>query len=347
MNPPLPATVSDVSAGRREPARDAALARGRAVLNAEAAAIREAAGRLGDAFVRAVELILTCRGRVCVTGMGKAGLIGNKIQATLASTGTLAYSLHPVEALHGDLGMVHGDDVVVALSKSGGSELVQLLPMLRQVGCSVILLTARMDSPAAKHANVVLDIGNSEEACPLGLAPSSSTTAMLALGDALALTVMELKAIRPEQYAGYHPGGALGRFLMNAGQIMRTGADCPTVGRAGTMADCSDAILRAPRRAGAAAVVDEAGVLVGIVTLGDFFRLFTQGASAPHLPLSQIMSRNPKRVRRDARVMEAIEIMRRHAIDELPVVDEAELLVGLIDVQDLIARGFSLFDQPS
>lgn len=347
MNPTPSVPVSSVQAERREPAGDAALRRGRAVLNAEAGAIREAAGRLGDDFVRAVALILNCRGRICVTGMGKAGLIGNKIQATLASTGTLAYSLHPVEALHGDLGMVHGDDVVVALSKSGGSELVQLLPMLRQVGCSVILLTARIDSPAAKHADVVLDIGNAEEACPLGLAPSSSTTTMLALGDALALTVMDLKAIRPEQYAGYHPGGALGRFLMNAGQIMRTGADCPTVGEAGTMASCSEAILRAPRRAGAAAVVDGAGVLVGIVTLGDFFRLFTQGESAPHLPLSQIMTRNPKRIRRDARVMEAIEIMRRHAIDELPVVDEDDRLIGLIDVQDLIARGFSLFDQPS
>lgn len=343
----IPATPSAAQAARRELPREAVLARGRAVLESEAAAVRDVAARLGDSFVRAVELILDCQGRICVTGMGKAGLIGNKIQATLASTGTLAYGLHPVEALHGDLGMVHGDDVVVALSKSGGSELVQLLPMLRQLGCCVILLTGNIESPAAKHADVVLDIGDSEEACPLGLAPSSSTTAMLALGDALALAVMEQKAIRPEQYAGYHPGGALGRFLMNASQIMRTEADCPTVDEGATMAACSDAILRAPRRAGAAAVVDGSGVLVGIVTLGDFFRLFSQGESAPHLPLSQIMTRNPKRIRRDARVMEAIELMRRHAIDELPVVDEGNRLVGLIDVQDLIARGFSLFDQPS
>lgn len=322
----------------------AVLARGRAVLEAEAAAIRDAQARLGDAFVGAVRAILACKGRVCVTGVGKAGLVGNKIQATLASTGTLSYSLHPVEALHGDLGMVHGDDVVIALSKSGGSELVQLLPPLKKMGCAVILLTARPDSPAARHADFVLDIGATEEACPLGLAPSSSTAAMLALGDALALTVMEQKAVEPDQYASYHPGGALGRFLMKTREIMRTGDNCPTVRQSATLAEFYETVLKAPLRAGAAAIVDDAGKLVGIITHGDFFRLFKNRATDWDRPVGEVMVRDPKRIGADARVMEALELMRRFAIDELPVVAEGDKLAGLIDIQDLIARGFTCFD---
>lgn len=324
--------------------RAAILARGKSVLSVESAAIREAQSRLGKAFVDAVEAILRCRGRVCVTGVGKAGLIGNKIQTTLASTGTLSYSLHPVEALHGDLGMVHGDDVVLALSKSGSSELVELLPRLKRLGCVVILLTARPESAAAGHADFVLDIGDTEEACPLGLAPSSSTTAMLAMGDALALTVMELKAVQPEQYAGYHPGGALGRYLMKTRELMRTGPNCPSVPQTAGLGDCYEAILAAPMRAGAAAVVDEAGRLVGIVTQGDFFRLFRNQDHSPDRPVAEVMTRSPKRIGLNARATEALQIMRKHAIDELPVVDDEGRLVGLIDIQDLIARGFSVFD---
>ncbi len=324
----------------------AILARGRAVLRAESGAIDEAGRRLSDAYVGAVRAIMACQGRVCVTGVGKAGLVGSKIQATLASTGTLAYGLHPVEALHGDLGMVHGDDVIVALSKSGGSELVQLLPRLKAMGCTVILLTACPDSLAAKHADFVLDIGPTEEACPLGLAPSSSTAAMLALGDALAFTVMELKEIQPEQYASYHPGGALGRFLMKTGEIMRTGENCPCVAVTATLEACYQAILAAPRRAGAAAVVDDTGRLVGIITHGDFFRLFKSEGRAADRLVSHVMTRDPKRIGFDARVIEALGLMRNHAIDELPVVDGDDRVVGLIDIQDLISRGFSVFDTP-
>ncbi|MCH7808675.1 MAG: KpsF/GutQ family sugar-phosphate isomerase [Planctomycetes bacterium] len=335
--------------GSADPAaRDAAcseiLAQGRAVLDAESLAIGEARRRLGGTFVGAVEAILACRGRVCVTGVGKAGLIGHKIQATLASTGTLAYCLHPVEALHGDLGMVHGDDVVLALSKSGGSELVELLPRLTRLGCVVILLTAEPESSAAKHADFVLDIGDSAEACPLGLAPSSSTAAMLALGDALALTVMGQKAVEPEQYASYHPGGALGRFLLKTRELMRTGANCPSVARTATLGDCYEAIVAAPMRAGAAAVVDKDGRLVGIVTQGDFLRLLKARDYSPDQPVAAVMTETPKSIGQNARVTDALAIMRRHAIDELPVVDDAGRLVGLIDVQDLIARGFSVFD---
>jgi arabinose-5-phosphate isomerase len=283
---------------------------------------------------------------VCVTGVGKAGLIGNKIQATLASTGTLSYSLHPVEALHGDLGMIHPDDVVVALTKSGSSELVELLPRLKALQCAIILLTAQRDSPAAGHADFVLEIGRTAEACPLGLAPSSSTTAMLALGDALALTVMELKAVRPEQYAGYHPGGALGRLLTKTGEIMRTGLNCPTIPETATLGACHKAICSAPLRAGAACVVDEAGKLVGIITLGDFFRLFASPKPIGERSVAEVMTRSPKRIALDSRVTEALRLMQKHAIDELPVVDDAGRLVGMIDVQDLIAKGFTVFDEP-
>ena len=320
------------------------LARARAVLEAESAAITDALSHLGEAFVGAARAIHHCKGRICVTGVGKAGLIGRKIQATLASTGTLAFGLHPVEALHGDLGMIHSDDVVLALSKSGSSELVELLPRLKALGCQAILLTACPDSVAAGYADFVLDIGQIPEACPLGLAPSSSTAAMLALGDALALTVMELKAVDPEQYATYHPGGALGRLLMKTGEVMRTGADCPTIHMSETLADCHKAILDAPTRAGAACVIDDHGRLQGIVTHGDFFRLFAAGESATKQRVVDAMTKSPKRIAVDARVTEALALMHNHAIDELPVVDADDRLVGLIDIQDLLAQGFSIAD---
>jgi len=327
--------------------RDALLERARVVLQSEARAINEAEGLLGDSFVSAIGAVLTCTGRICVTGIGKAGLIGNKIQATLASTGTLSYSLHPVDALHGDLGMIHGDDVVMALSKSGSSELVELLPRLKALGCKIILLTASPESPAARMADHVLDIGRTEEACPLGLAPSSSTAAMLALGDAIALTVMEQKAVRPEQYAGYHPGGSLGRLLMTVGEIMRTGENCPTVRQDASLGDCHKAILKAPKRAGAACIVDERQRLTGIITHGDFFRLFTSRAPIADRPVSEVMTRAPKRINQSARVTEALAIMHKFGIDELPVVDELGKLVGVIDIQDLLARGFSVVESPN
>lgn len=320
------------------------LARGRAILDTEAAALADARSHLDQTFVGAVRAVINCRGRVCVTGMGKAGLVGQKIQATLASTGTLAYNLHPVEALHGDLGMVHADDVVLALSKSGGSELVQLLPLLKRIGCEIILLTAKSDSPAAAHADHVVSIGTTAEACPLGLAPSSSTVAMLALGDAIALTVMELKSVRPEQYASYHPGGALGRFLMKASEVMRTGVNCPTVRESSTLEACFQAMFAAPRRAGATTIVDATGKLIGIFTLGDLFRLTREGRFAIDCPVGNVMTKNPKHVQADARAMDAIDIMRKFMIDELPVVDTGGNLAGLIDIQDLVARGFSIVE---
>jgi arabinose-5-phosphate isomerase len=324
--------------------RSTALRRGHAVLQAESQAILAADERLGSAFVDAVELILATTGRVCVTGVGKAGLVGNKIQAMLASAGTPAYSLHPVEALHGDLGMVEQGDVVIGLSKSGGSELVRLLPLLRRNGCKLILLTASPRSESARHADVVLEIGNVPEACPLGLAPSSSTAAMLALGDALALTVMELRNVDRLEYAQRHPGGALGRSLLRAREIMRDGLDCPTVSETARLTECYEAIMKAPRRAGAAMIIDGKSRLVGILTQGDFFNLFKNSNHALTQSVAELMTRNPLWIAADALAADALELMREHGIDELPVIDEEGRLQGLIDVQDLVARGFSVFD---
>jgi len=336
--------LEDTAAMKRGPSDAEILSRGNAVMESEAEAILSAKSHLGPEFVAAVRTLLTCEGRVCVTGIGKARLIGDKISATLASTGTMSYPLHPVEALHGDLGMVHGEDVVIGLSKSGGSELVKLLPLLREKGCRVILLTADPGSAAAEHADHVLHIGDTPEACPLGYAPSSSTASMLAVGDALALTLMDVRAFSPEDYAGSHPGGALGRALMQCHEIMRTGEDCPSVPVASTLAECYEAILKAPRRAGASAVLDEAGKLVGIVTQGDFFRLFESREQAAKISLVDVMTANPKRVHQGDLVQHALGLMRQHRIDEMPVVDDEGRLVGMIDVQDLIAKGFSVFD---
>ncbi|RJP36378.1 MAG: KpsF/GutQ family sugar-phosphate isomerase [Phycisphaerales bacterium] len=317
------------------------LARGKAILRTESEAILDAESRLGDAFVAAVELIVSARGRVGVTGMGKAGLVGNKVQSTLASTGTLAYRFHPIEALHGDIGMIHGDDVILAFSKSGGSELVELMPLVQRMGCKVILVTANPSSRAAAHADIVLDIGRTEEACPLGLAPSSSAVAMMAIGDALALTVMECTDFSRDQYARNHPGGALGRYLMKAHEVMRTGPDCPQATLGATLGDCWEAIKAAPRRAGAACVVDGEGRLVGIVTQGDFFRMFKAPGDRVSVPVGDVMTKGPKSIGQGERAVEALRIMQHYAIDELPVVDDQRRLLGMIDIQDLVARGFT------
>lgn len=334
---------SDVSLkSPRKDSKEYILQCGRAVLQVESNAICDAMDRMGDSFVQAVQAIERCTGRVGVTGMGKAGLIGQKIQATLASTGTLSYYLHPVEALHGDLGMIHADDIIVALSKSGSSELVELLPRIKNLGCRVILLTAHLDSQAASFCDMVLDIGQTAEACPLGLAPSASTASMLAIGDALALTVMDLKAVHPEQYASYHPGGALGRYLMKCLEVMRKGKDCPTVIDTATLGECYEAMINAPKRSGAASIVDSTHKLVGIVTQGDFFRMFKSPDRTMDCPVKDVMTTTPKCIKHDDRVTSAMQLMKQYAIDELPVIDADHKLVGLIDIQDLIERGFSV-----
>lgn len=317
---------------------------GRDIVARECEAVARVRDNLGPSFVQAVQAILECKGRVAVTGMGKAGIVGRKIQATLASTATAAYALHPAEAIHGDLGMIRPDDLILALTNSGETqELVRLLPVFRNLGCKIILITGKPHSRCAKLSDVVIDIGDTPEACPLGLAPSSSTTAMLAAGDALALTAMKLRGVKPEQYAAYHPGGALGRSLMRVREVMRTGADCPRIRPNQTVSDYYREIDQAPRRAGAAAIVDDGDRLVGFFTDGDL-RRFHRERRALDTPIREVMTANPKFAHDRDLVADALRTMQRYKIDELPAVDEEQKLVGMIDIQDLIACGFSAFD---
>lgn len=312
----------------------------REVVAHEARALASLAERLDERFLEAAGRILTCTGRVVVSGMGKAGLIGTKISATLASTGTPSYFLHPAEALHGDLGRVLPEDVTLVLSNSGETdEVVRLVPHLRGIGASVIAVTGRSDSTLARHADVVLDIGTLDEACPLGLAPSTSTTAMLALGDALALTVQRARNFTPEEYARFHPGGSLGRKLLKVEEIMRSGERNPVLEDSRTVKEALLAITRA--RAGAVCLVDADGRLTGIFTDGDLRRHIAQGAEVGSLVLRDVMTRSPRTIAAGRLATEAARRMREHKIDELPVVDEQGRPIGLVDIQDLLAVGLT------
>jgi arabinose-5-phosphate isomerase len=319
---------------------DDPVAYGRQVLESEARAVLGLAPLLGDPFRRAVEAVLACRGRVVVTGMGKAGLVGQKISATLASTGTPSLSLHPAEALHGDLGRVTPDDLVVALSNSGETEeILKLIPAVKRIGAKVLALTGKPDSPLARHADLVMCIGEVLEACPIGLAPTTSTTCFLALGDALAMTVSGRRKFTREEFALYHPSGDLGRRLMKTREIMRTGDAHAVVQETMT---CLDVLLRINKtrgRPGAACVVDGRGVLVGVVTDGDLVRNLGQSTEFLHHPVSGIMSRDPKVVAADALVSEAAHLLQQHHIDQVPVVDGDRRPVGLLDIQDVLAVG--------
>ncbi len=321
------------------------LAVGRRVVESERDGLAVVLTRLDERFVEAVDRVLACRGRVAVTGMGKAGLIGAKIAATLSSTGTPAYVLHPAEAIHGDLGMVSADDVILALSNSGESqELSGVIPIFARMGCPVLVITGRPESMCGKLANVVLDIGRHAEACPLGMAPSTSTTAMLAMGDALALAVAEVKGLSHEQYAAVHPGGALGRSLMRVEEVMRTDNNCPLLAPEATVQDYSDLLLTVPRRAGAALIADGDGRLIGFFSHGDLNRLLSKGDRPGRHTIRDVMTRDPKCVTVGQRVGEALKLMQKYRIDEVPVVDADHRAVGMIDIQDLLAAGFSLFD---
>jgi arabinose-5-phosphate isomerase len=309
----------------------------RQVLETEMRALRQVSRRLNPAQVaKAVQLILDCTGRVIVTGVGKAGIIGQKISATLASTGTPSYSVHPLEAVHGDLGRILGQDVVVALSNSGETEVVQLLPYLKQVGAKVIAITGARDSTLARHCDVVLDMGKIEEACPLGLAPSASTTAMLALGDALALAVARKRKFNREEYALYHPGGELGRQLIRVEEVMRVGNCCPRVREKATVREALLRITQTEGRAGAVCVMDVRGRLVGIFTDGDLRRRLLRGGDLLNQPIRRVMTPRPKRVAEGSLATEAGRIMKEHRIDELPVVNSRGKLLGIMDIQDML-----------
>jgi len=310
---------------------------GRQVLQQEAAGVSAAAPLLDNKFADAVRLILDCSGHVVVSGVGKPWLIGQKISATLASTGTPSFALHPAEAMHGDLGRLRQQDVLIALSNSGASEeVVRLLPEVQRLSCKVIALTSVLGSPLANAADIVLDMGKTDEACPIGMAPSVSTTVMLALGDALSLTVMRAKNFGPEEYARFHPGGALGRSLMRVQEIMTPLAATATVDFKATVTDALNAITE--HKTGAAFVVDS-GKLAGVFTDGDL-RRHIRAANLLSQPVHEVMTLGGHNVQQSALASTAVRLIEDHRIGELPVVDEAQVLVGHVALKDLLSMHF-------
>jgi len=306
----------------------------RQIIGLEVEGLKAMQERLGQEFSRAVELIYNCKGRVIVTGVGKAGLIGQKVSATLASTGTPSHWMHAVEARHGDLGRVQPDDVVLALSNSGETEVVQLLPALKKLNAPIVAITGNPKSTLARYSDVVLDIGQVEEACPLGLAPSSSTTAMLVMGDALALCLFQMRQLRPEDYAFYHPGGELGRRLIKVKEVMRKGAMNPVARHDTTVQEALQA-MGGRGSPGAVSLVDGEGKLVGFFTDGDLRRLMQEGRrDVLDRCISEVMTRNPKTISAESLAAEAYHMLRDFRIDQVPVVDEDGRPVGILDVQD-------------
>lgn len=311
------------------------------VLNIEAEAIKALVKRIDKDFDRAIQILARCKGRVVFTGMGKAGIIAQKISATMSSTGTPSLFLHSAEAIHGDLGRVTKEDVVVALSNSGETDEVRkLLPLIKKMGTKLISFTGNIKSTLAKYSDVVFDVSVKKEACPLGLAPTSSTTAMLAMGDALCVCLLKEKKFKEEDFAFYHPGGSLGRrILLKVEDIMRKGAANPIVREHKSVKEVLYAITKA--RAGAASISDKKGKLIGIFTDGDLRRHLDGGVDLPNLKIKEVMTKNPVTVRKDQLAIEALRILQEKKIDEVPVVDKLHRPVGMLDVQDLLKAGLA------
>jgi arabinose-5-phosphate isomerase len=312
-----------------------ALRLAREVLETEAQAVAALASRLDGRFLDALALILDCRGRVVVTGIGKSGHIGRKIASTFASTGTPSFFVHPSEASHGDLGMITRDDVVLALSHSGESdELIAFLPLVKRLGAKLVAMTGNAQSALAGIADVVLDAGVAKEACPLNLAPTASTTAALALGDALAVAALDARGFGHEDFARSHPGGSLGRRLLtHVRDVMRSGDDVPVVSEGAAFADAVLEISR--KRMGMTAVIDADRRLVGIFTDGDLRRALGRGVDVHATRIDAAMTRSPRSIRPDALAVEAVELMEKHKTTQLPVVDPDGRLVGALNIHDL------------
>lgn len=312
--------------------------RARAVLALEAASLRELADRIDAEFCSAVERLHGVAGRVIVTGLGKAGLIGRKIAATLSSTGTQAHFLHPVEAMHGDLGCLTPNDALLALSNSGETEeICRLVSIVKRLNVPIVAITAVDTSTLGSQADVTLRLGRLEEAGPHGLAPTTSTTAMLALGDALALVLSEAKGFTPRQFAVYHPGGSLGRKLQTVGETMRQGAELRIAGRRTTIRDVFVRQSMPGRRTGAVMLVDEDGRLVGLFTDSDLARLLERRREDRlDRPIGEVMTPHPLTVGPEELLLDAVELLRRNKVSELPVVDADGKPIGLIDITDVI-----------
>lgn len=309
------------------------------VLKIEAEAIERLARRLGPEFNKSIDILSQTRGRVIVTGMGKGGIIGQKISATLSSTGTPSLFLHSAEAIHGDLGRVTRDDVILAISNSGETEeVIRLLPLIKKIGAKLIALTGNVRSNLARHSDCILDVSVEREACPLGLAPTASTTAALAMGDAIAVCLLEKKGFKEEDFAFYHPGGALGkRLLLKVEDIMRKGKSNPVVKESVLVKDVLLEITHA--RAGAASVVDKKGKLSGIFTDGDLRRHLKSDANLALKNVRDVMTKGPITISKDCLASEALRILKEKRIDELPVVDSKFRPIGMLDVQDLLKAG--------
>lgn len=322
---------ADVDGRRR------AVGRGRQVLQQEAGAVAALAARLDARFADAVALLAGCGGRVVVSGVGKSGVIARKIAATLTSTGTAATFLHAVDSVHGDLGIVGRGDVAIVLSKSGETEeLFGLVSHLKRLGVPIIAITGSLGSTLARHADVVLDAAVETEACPYNLAPTTSTTVAVALGDALAVALFEAKGFRPEDFAQLHPGGALGRRLLLAVRDVMVTDHLPTLGPDAPMREC--VILLAERR-GTVAVIDEGGATIGVVTAGDLTRLMERRQDFLDLPVRQVMTTTPKVARPDELGGAALFRMEQHGIMAMPVVDDRGVLVGMVHLHDLMRAG--------
>lgn len=314
----------------------------RNVLKMEADAILELVPRINGQFTAAVEMILACPGRTVITGMGKSGIIGRKMAATLASTGTPSFYLHPAEGIHGDLGMVTADDVVIALSNSGETgEILHILPSLRRIGAKIIAMVGNPNSSLGKNADVVLDVGVSKEACPLGLAPTSSTTAALAFGDALAVALLSKRKFTADQFAVFHPGGSLGRkLLMTVADVMHSGDDNPLV--KGDMKVQDALFVITDKGLGAVSVVDDDNKMIGVLTDGDIRRGLSQGFSFLTRPVTELMTKSPKTITQDKLAAEALHLMESNKprpITVLPVIDAERHVIGLLHMTDLVRQG--------
>jgi arabinose-5-phosphate isomerase len=306
----------------------------RKVLQTEAAAVLALVDRLDDRFAQAVLLLRACRGRVIVTGMGKSGIICRKIAATLASTGTPAFFLHPAEAVHGDLGVIQADDVVIALSYSGETEeLTRVLETLKRIGAPLVAITGDVTSTLGKAADVALDCRVSEEACPMNLVPTASTTAALAMGDALAMAVLVEKGFRPEDFANLHPGGKLGKKLMRVEQLMHAGEALPVVQLHTAMRDVIYEMSR--KGLGMTSVVEKDGRLAGIITDGDLRRKMSTAGNVLDLTAREVMSANPVTIRHDMLAVEALAVLEQRKITSIVVIDADRRVEGVVHLHDL------------
>ncbi len=310
----------------------------RRVITLEAEAVYQLLDELDERFVKAIDIIYNCKGRVIVTGLGKSGAVGRKVAATLASTGTASYFLHASDGVHGDIGIVHKDDVVICFSKSGNSdELFNLLPVFKRIGVPIISITANPDSALANHSTLVLNIGAKEEACPHDLAPTTSTTAMLALGDALAMALLEKRRFTREDFAFLHPAGTLGRrLLLKVNDLMETGERVATVSLEASM---KDAVLEMASKRGICVVVSEDKKVLGVITTGDLNRLVERTEQFFHIPVREVMNSSPKIIEEGTLAYTGYKKMEEYRVIAMPVVNPQKEVIGVIHLHDIMRAG--------